>query len=239
MIDRYIKSKQAYGEFNFGEIIENKPIGFPQDGGQLKPYSNLFYWAHAQAIKDSTIGLHPHRGFEIMTIVLEGKIKHFDTLLSKWIPLQEGDVQLIQSGSGISHAEALFKDSKIFQIWFYPDLRKALQKTPNYMDVKNAQLPQKDEVTIIVGHQSPLKLDAENIEITLHQLKVKSDFLQMDSNYYYSIYLIEGKLNINQVHFQKDDFFVISQESSINYEVLQEGRFLCIKSPVNISYPVY
>ena len=38
---------QANGNFNNGEIIEKKPIGFSHDGGKLKPYSNLFYWAHA------------------------------------------------------------------------------------------------------------------------------------------------------------------------------------------------
>ena len=32
------KNKQASGNFNNGEILENKPIGFPQDGGLLKPY---------------------------------------------------------------------------------------------------------------------------------------------------------------------------------------------------------
>jgi len=51
MIKHYNISNQAYGEFNGGGIIENKPIGFTQDGGKLKPYSNLFYWAHASAKK--------------------------------------------------------------------------------------------------------------------------------------------------------------------------------------------
>ena len=46
----YNISEQAKGNFNNGEILENKPIGFPQDGGKLKPYSNLFYWAHAWTI---------------------------------------------------------------------------------------------------------------------------------------------------------------------------------------------
>jgi hypothetical protein len=36
------KEEQAKGSFNHGEIIENKPIGFPQDGGKVRPYSNLF-----------------------------------------------------------------------------------------------------------------------------------------------------------------------------------------------------
>ena len=48
------KDNQANGNFNGGEILEKKPIGFPQDGGKLRPYSNLFYWAHAWAPKNVT-----------------------------------------------------------------------------------------------------------------------------------------------------------------------------------------
>ena len=36
-ISVYEKSDQASGSFNQGEILEKKPIGFPQDGGRLKP----------------------------------------------------------------------------------------------------------------------------------------------------------------------------------------------------------
>ena len=98
MIEVIKKQEQAYGEFNGGEIIENKPIGFPKEGGKIKPYSNIFYWAHAKAEKESTIGLHPHKGFEIISFVLSGSIKHYDTLLKKWINLNKGDIQVIKSG---------------------------------------------------------------------------------------------------------------------------------------------
>ena len=36
------KENQASGNFNNGEILEKKPIGFPQDGGELNPYSIYF-----------------------------------------------------------------------------------------------------------------------------------------------------------------------------------------------------
>ena len=136
-INFYPPSKQANGNFNFGEIVEKKPIGFPQDGGQLKPFSNLFYWAHAWTTgKRSTIGLHPHQGFEICTFVLRGSINHFDTKLNKWVRLDEGDVQIIRSGNGISHSEEILENSEIFQIWFDPDLSKSLKKPASYNDYK-------------------------------------------------------------------------------------------------------
>jgi redox-sensitive bicupin YhaK (pirin superfamily) len=239
MIKHYPFSNQVYGEFNGGDIIENKPIGFPQDGGELKPYSNIFYWAHASAKKDSVIGLHPHRGFEIMSIVIEGSIQHYDTLLKRWIPLEKGDVQLIQSGSGISHAEAMKSESKIFQIWFNPDLRKTLGEAAKYIDVKSNDLPKNDNFTTIVGENSPIHLDSEKIQIHHIELQKGCFDMKIDKEYYYSFYLIEGELKIQQVHVQKDDFFLVEDVKSLNYEVLVNGRMLCIKSPITVSYPVY
>ncbi len=118
------KDQQASGEFNGGQIIENKPIGFPQDGGNIKPYSNLFYWAYAEAVEESTIGLHPHQGFEIMSFVLKGAIRHFDTKLEEWRRLEEGDAQIIRSGNGISHSEHMEKGAAMFQIWIDPKSRQ-------------------------------------------------------------------------------------------------------------------
>ena len=73
----------------------------------MKPYSNLFYWAHAWSDKGSLIGEHPHKAFEILSFVLEGDIEHYDSKLRGWKPLQKGDVQIIRAGSGISHAEKI------------------------------------------------------------------------------------------------------------------------------------
>ena len=84
----YNKDEQVSGNFNNGEILEKKPIGFAHDGGKLKPYSNLFYWADAWTPNSkSTIGLHPHQGFEICSFVIKGSIRHYDTKQNKWIEL--------------------------------------------------------------------------------------------------------------------------------------------------------
>ena len=238
MITKIPFSKQVKGNFNNGEIIENKPIGFPQEGG-IEKYSNIFYWANAVGIQDSTIGLHPHRGFEIMSIVLEGNLKHYDTLLQKWISLKKGDVQLIKSGSGLSHAEALQKGSRIFQIWFYPDLRKTLLHKPTYNDYCKNILPNKRGVTTIVGKDSPIKLESEGVEIFEIEFENKSFQIECDKDYYYSLYLMKGALKIQQVDMQKDDFIIVESEESLHIEVSDGGCLLYIKSQIITSYPTY
>jgi len=40
--EKYTKTDQPGGGFDKGKILENKPLGFQQDGGVLKPYSNIF-----------------------------------------------------------------------------------------------------------------------------------------------------------------------------------------------------
>ncbi|MBT3611506.1 MAG: hypothetical protein HN522_01005 [Flavobacteriales bacterium] len=238
MIEVFKKEDQAYGQFNNGEIIENKPIGFPTDGGPISSYSNLFYWAHAIAKSDSTIGLHPHKGFEIITFVISGSIKHYDTLIDKWIKLDKGDVQVIQSGSGISHSEFIQKNSSIFQIWFDPNIHKTLYDKPKYKDYKSNFFKIKNNKKTIIGKDSSLKIKSEDIEI--FELKLTEDIiLNLNSKKYYSIYLLSGKIALKEKEINNHDFIKISNENNISLQIINESNLFVIASPINVSYETY
>jgi len=236
------KEDQARGSFNNGEILENKPIGFPQDNGVQKAYSNLFYWAHAHASKGSTIGLHPHKGFEIVSYVLKGAIKHYDTKTDKWWDLEEGDFQVIKSGNGISHSEELEKDSEIFQIWFDPNLNESLYKEPAYADYKSELLPieinENRSIKTIVGENSPVKLDTEGIRIQEITLK-KNFLLALNSNYSHSIYVIHGKVILNDKQIEKDDFAILNKENEIQIDGEIDSKLFIISSPTTPTYTTY
>ena len=58
-------------------------------------YSNLFYWAHLEAIETAEFPLHPHEGFEIMTFVLEGTVEHFDTKTNVWTKIQKDGLPIL------------------------------------------------------------------------------------------------------------------------------------------------
>jgi len=230
--------QQVYGEFNNGEIKENKPIGFPHEIGGIKAYSNLFYWAHANSTTDSTIGLHPHKGFEIMSYVIKGSIKHYDTLIKKWINLNQGDVQIIQSGSGISHSEAIEKNASIFQIWFDPNLKIHLKSKASYKDYSSKIFKSDGIRKNIIGKNSPVNLKAEKIEV--FELNLFEDYIIKNIiNNYLSIYVLSGSLQLNEDNVRKNDFIKIYNEKNIKVKIQSSCKLFCVSSPLNVSYETY
>ncbi len=237
------KARQGYGTFNSGEIVENKPIGFPQDGGEGKPFSNLFYWAYAEAKTDSTIGLHPHQGFEIMSFVLKGNIRHYDTQLKKWQPLSAGDVQIIRSGNGISHAEHMEAGSAMFQIWVDPNLNQTLQQTASYNDYKAGSFPVTTSGDLSIktfrGDQAPLKMDAIGMEIKELSFDKAADVLDIHADRIYSLYLLEGSVRINQQPTEKDDFAIVKDSTQLVVESEEPGRIFMISTLASLPYKTY
>ena len=243
-ISIYTKENQADGNFNYGEILEKKPIGFPQDGGELKPYSNLFYWAHAWTPgTKSTIGLHPHQGFEICSFVLKGNINHFDTKQNKWIPLEEGDVQIIRSGNGISHAEEIDDNSEIFQIWFDPDLSKSLKKEATYDDYSSKDFKLIDKgnrsFKVIVGEGSPMRMDSENVCINEHYLSDGNHRFNIEKDLIHSYFIIDGEIILDNKKLEKGTFFTVSFENEVVFESSETTKIFEIISPLNPSYRTY
>ena len=244
ILNIYDKSEQVKGNFNNGEILENKPIGFPHDGGKLKSYSNIFYWAHAwTSDKKSTIGLHPHQGFEICSFILRGKINHFDTKQNKWIQLSKGDVQIIRAGNGISHAEELEKNSEIFQIWFDPNLEITLKNNASYDDYSFSQFKENKNnistTTIIKGEGSPMKMETEGITIQLLDLKKGSHFFNASKKNVHSIFILDGEIELENKKNFKGTFLTISQTDSFEIFCNKKSKIFKVTSPLLPSYRTY
>ena len=240
----YTKENQANGNFNGGEILEKKPIGFPQDGGKLRPYSNLFYWAHAWAPKnDSIIGLHPHRGFEICSFVLKGEIEHYDTLLDKWITLREGDVQVIKAGKGISHSEKLKKGSEIFQIWFDPNLHVSLYEEAKYSDYKSEIFSIKKEngkeTKIISDINNQIDLKSDSIQIYQHSFTKGIYDHKIGQDRFHSIFIQYGILKINDETYNSGDFLIVDSEVLLSIEIMSDAKVFEIISLIKLPYKTY
>jgi len=239
----YPFEQQEPGGFNGGEILENRPIVMSHNPSHLLPYSNLFYWAHAWSDNGSTIGEHPHKGFEIMTFILKGTIEHYDTKNRKWIPLSTGDAQIIRAGSGISHSEKINAGSHVFQIWFDPDVRKTMSAPASYNDYPSKDFPVASingfEVKTYVGSGAPVKMEAPDIKVMEISFGKGSHKLGLNKNKINSAYLIEGELKINDKQMKANDFALIKDEEEFSFESDREGKIFLIESPAKLQYKTY
>lgn len=85
---------------------------------------------------------HPHDNMEIITIPLEGAVRHKDSMGNEGV-IQRGEVQVMSAGTGIYHSEFNHnkdQDLKLLQIWLFPNKEGV---TPRYdqisipTDIKN------------------------------------------------------------------------------------------------------
>ncbi|MBC3764382.1 pirin family protein [Neptunicella marina] len=100
---------------------------------------------------------HPHRGFETVTYMLNGKMEHRDHLGNVGL-LQEGGVQWMTAGKGVIHSEMPKQQEGLmrgFQLWV--NLPAKNKMTPaNYQDIDSQLIPLKETdfgwVKAIAGH---------------------------------------------------------------------------------------
>lgn len=119
---------------------------------------------------------HPHRGFETITYMLEGRMRHRDSAGNEGL-LGNGGVQWMTAGRGVIHSELPEQEQgrmEGFQLWLnLPSFDK--MRAPWYRDIPSEQIPEFHlngvKVRVIAGsshgvqgavqreHTEPLYLD--------------------------------------------------------------------------------
>jgi len=100
---------------------------------------------------------HPHRGFETVTYMIAGRMKHRDSAGHEGL-LENGGVQWMTAGRGVIHSEIPQQEEGVmegFQLWLNLPGRDKMN-APWYRDFKAAELPRFAteagvEVTVIAG----------------------------------------------------------------------------------------
>ncbi len=95
------------------------------------------------------VGVHPHKGFETVTIVYDGEVEHGDSTGRGGV-IREGDVQWMTAGNGILHKEFHSHDFtakggrfEMVQLWVNLPA-KDKSTAPGYQGIADAQIPTVD-----------------------------------------------------------------------------------------------
>lgn len=93
---------------------------------------------------DYTAGfpLHPHRGIETISYVYRGKMKHKDTLGNE-DTVEDGEVQWMNSGSGILHEEQVPAADRLLGVQLWLNLPAAEKMSaPSYRALRSKDIPE-------------------------------------------------------------------------------------------------
>jgi len=201
----------------------NPKIGL--DG--MSPFFLLDYgskWLVPPSGKPRGVGVHPHRGFETVTIAYHGKVAHHDSAGNCGV-IGEGDVQWMTAGAGVLHKEyheeEFSKKGGVFQmVQLWVNLPAKFKMTPaKYQPLENRDLVKvflddgKSHVEVIAGEYDKLKGPASTFSpLNLFNAKLlqgdKAHF-SFSKNYNTGMLIIEGEIRINEAETAADDHFIL------------------------------
>jgi redox-sensitive bicupin YhaK (pirin superfamily) len=103
----------SWHSFSFGHYYDPKWKGFHQ----------LLVINEDTIAPSMGFGTHPHRNMEIITYVINGEVKHQDSMGNVGL-IKPGEIQVMSAGTGISHSEyngIATGETHLLQIWVLPN----------------------------------------------------------------------------------------------------------------------
>ena len=186
---------------------------------------------------------HPHRGFQTVTYMLAGKMRHKDSVGNEGV-IDAGGIQWMNAGRGIIHEEMPEQEEGLlqgFQLWVnLPAIEK--MSAPNYQDIQPDSVPmahiQNADVKVLAGAiegvQGPVKTTAVSPTFLDVALKSGPSEITMSSDESAFIYVYEGDVVINKGE-QGNETTLEQGELGV---LSQKGTQLCVSTDTECKFIV-
>jgi redox-sensitive bicupin YhaK (pirin superfamily) len=230
------------------------PSGNHLDMQRMNPfimmdYNSKFYFPPSE--KPKGVGVHPHRGFETVTIAYKGKVEHHDSSGGGGI-IGEGDVQWMTAASGILHKEfheMNFSkeggDFQMVQLWVNLPAKDKMSP-PKYQAIENKTIARYElennegGIEIIAGEHKGIKGSASTFTpVHLFNAKLhkgaKTDF-RFPAHFNTALLVVEGSIKVNKTEQVPTNHFALFENKGENFtvEATENAVFLILSGePIN------
>ena len=227
------------------------------DMERMDPFILLDYNAPMNVPPSKTptgVGVHPHRGFETVTIAYQGKVEHHDSSGGGGV-IGEGDVQWMTAAGGVLHKEYHEKEwskkggkFQVVQLWTNLPAKDKMS-APAYQAIENKsmgryELPENGGfVEIISGEYNGVKGPAStHSPIYMMNAKLnkggKADF-SFPAHYNTALLVIEGSVKVNGENAPTDNFVKFANEGeTFTVEATSENSVALILSGEPLNEPI-
>jgi redox-sensitive bicupin YhaK (pirin superfamily) len=172
--------------------------------GQEPAFTDPFLVMAEDWMPRGAFPLHPHRGIETVTFVIEGSVEHFDSAGNGGV-IHAGDAQWMTAGRGVQHEEnaPIGMIAHTLQLWV--NLPAASKRTePRYQDLVGSSMPVRREpgveVRVFSGESGTVTSPTLNhVPITMLDARIEPDAafhqrLPAGDNVF--VYILEGEARI-------------------------------------------
>lgn len=199
------------------------------------------------------VDVHPHKGFETVTIAYKGSVEHYDSTGNKGI-INPGDVQWMTAGAGILHKEFHEREFskkggpfEMVQLWV--NLPKSHKLTPaKYQPLEASKmnkvaLPNNGGVvSVIAGELNGVKGSASTFtEINAFDIRMYKDgemITDISALHNAAILVIEGNVEVNGQQAAPHNFILFKNEGETINIKASEKSVLLFLSGVPIHEPI-
>ena len=194
---------------------------------------------------------HPHRGFETVTYMLAGQMRHKDNAGHEGV-VGPGDVQWMTAGKGILHSETPEQVAGLmhgFQLWINLPAKNKLAK-PTYQEVPSAQIPvlistEGHQVKVIAGDwletTGPLyRPDTEPLYLDLQLQNDTPLFVPIPTEHNAFVYVVQGQPLVAEQTVAPRRMAILSNDEQANGVLLQgqAGDQLLVLSGQPLGEPI-
>jgi len=228
------------------------------DQKRMSPFFLLDYNAAVDFSPKDTprgVGVHPHRGFETVTIAYQGKVAHHDSAGNSGV-IGQGDVQWMTAASGILHKEYHEEQYsktggpfQMVQLWVNLPAKDKMSK-PKYQEIAHAAmgnyvLPGNGgTVEVIAGQYKDVKGPAFTFTpIEMYNMRIKKGAevsFNLPAHFNTGILVVAGSATINGEDKAPADHFVLFKNEGEEIRVVaDEDAVLLVLSGEPIDEPLF
>ena len=212
-------------------------------------YNSRFYFPPSD--KPLGVGVHPHRGFETVTIAYKGRVAHHDSAGGGGI-IGEGDVQWMTAASGVLHKEyheeTFSKEGGEFQmVQLWVNLpAKFKMSNPKYQAIANQEMGIMELenmggiVEIIAGEYKGIKGPANTFTpISMLNVKLNSNGeaeFNFPAHFNTALLVVEGEVLVNEDAMVPVNHFILMENKGEEFKIkgLQNSTVLVLSGePIN------
>lgn len=232
---KIIQRSSERGISEFGWLHSRHSFSFGSYYNPLKERFGLLRVLNDDIVEPGEgFGTHHHDNMEIISIVLKGQLEHRDSMGNGSI-IQEGEVQVMSAGSGITHSEfnpSEFEKVNFLQLWIYPSEKNV---EPRY-DQKKFSFPENEIKKIVSNNKSGDELCInQDASIYFGKLNDQEEYsFSIDKKDYGAyLFILEGSVILDNDTLNKRDAAGIHETDRFSIKSVSRSEFIIINVPMN------